>query len=116
MSKKVQSQSVNQFGGSGEKDGRDGACTPLWLAKLIGRVDLDPCSNDRSHIQANDVVRFDLGGDGLHNYGKYPGQFRRKQRREPTDQAEPGWRVFINPPYARGQVGKWVEHYKHTRF
>jgi hypothetical protein len=43
----------------------DATCTPEWLAKLIGRVDLDPCSNPRSHIDAAWSYSLEKGLDGL---------------------------------------------------
>ncbi len=77
---------------------RDTWCTPKWLADALGHWEIDPCSNSRSHVQADE--RFDLsrGQDGLNALvaGVY--------------------RVFINPPYSRGQVIRWVNAYKHTRF
>lgn len=71
-------------------------CTPLWLALLLGWVELDPCSNGRSHIKA-DVSLYE-DDDGL------------------TYIAPASWRVFINPPYGHGQVIRWIRHYVHTRF
>lgn len=46
----------------------DDWCTPFWLARILGQFDLDPCSNERSHIEA--AIRCWLGGpadlgDGL---------------------------------------------------
>ena len=77
---------------------RDTWCTPKWIADALGQVDLDPCSNERSHIQAK--VKFDLANDvdGLANaagIGK-------------------SWRVFVNPPYS--DVRPWIDAYAHTRF
>jgi hypothetical protein len=37
----------------------DSWCTPEWLAKLLGFFDLDPCSNERSHILAASECRLD---------------------------------------------------------
>ena len=74
-------------------------CTPKWLADLIGHVELDPCSNERSHI--NTVQRCTGHGqldDGLRTI------------------VPDGWRVFINPPYGPGEVIKWVRHYRRTNF
>src|SRR5262245_47299566 len=71
---------VNVHGGSRELS-RGAWCTPKWLADLIGPVDLDPCSNPRSHIQAAEHWMLELGQNGL--------------------LAKPSsvYRVFINPPY-----------------
>lgn len=75
-------------------------CTPKWIADAIGDFDLDPCSNERSHIQAAREFRLERGEDGL--------LFASKMNTND--------RVFINPPYARGQVIQWIEAYAHTRF
>jgi hypothetical protein len=79
---------------------RDTWTTPQYLTDAIGSVDLDPCSNERSHVRAARTFRLDNGQDGLvlakfvdHNH-----------------------RVFINPPYSRGQVELWIRAYEHTRF
>jgi hypothetical protein len=82
---------------------RDTWVTPLWLARALGRVYLDPCSNERSHIDAERTFDFDRRGeDGL--------RMARYVSRRP-----PGL-VFVNPPYSRGNVIRWVNAYKHTRF
>jgi hypothetical protein len=75
---------------------RDCWSTPQEIADIVGEVDLDPCSNDRSVVKA--CARATEAEDGL------------------TVQARPEAVVFINPPYSRGQVIKWVHHYGHTRF
>ncbi len=58
----------------------DSWCTPRWLCDALGYFDLDPCSNARSHVNAE--VRYDLtrGQDGLKLewYGS----------------------TFVNPPYS----------------
>ena len=77
---------------------RDSWCTPRWLADIIGRVDLDPCGNERSHIDAESICRLVDGEDGL---ATLPKSYHR---------------VFINPPYSRGQVLRWVRHYLNTDF
>ena len=74
-------------------------CTPKWLADLIGRVELDPCSNERSRI---DTAQRCTG---------------RGQLDDGLRAIVPAvWRVFINPPYGPGEVVKWVRHYRHTCF
>jgi hypothetical protein len=78
---------------------RDGWCTPQWLAQLIGPVDLDPCSNDRGHVQAR-VKYTGAPFCGLENARHWSRTAR----------------VFVNPPYSRGQVVKWVRAYVHTDF
>lgn len=59
-------------------------CTPAWLCELLGRFDLDPCSNARSHVQSD--IRRIWPVNGL----AYP------------------WHgsVFVNPPYSN--VGPWA--------
>ncbi len=81
--------------GDGTQKVRDGACTPKYLADALGLFTYDPCSNTRSHIRA--VVKFDgsPGKDGLE-----PRSYR-------DDDS-----FFVNPPYSRGQVAKWVEAFK----
>lgn len=92
---------VNPVGGSGDP-GRDGWCTPKWLAELIGPVDIDPCSNGRSHIQASWTYSEEAGTDGLQRHTR------------PT--INEGATVYVNPPYSRGQVIRWVRHWRTTRF
>ncbi len=59
---------------------RDAFCTPMWLCELFPRVDLDPCSNPRSHVDSLARYILELGQNGL----KLP------------------WRgsVYVNPPYS----------------
>lgn len=76
-------------------------CTPKEWAERLGQWDLDPCGNERSHIEAVRELRLDeRGEDGLF----FANQFDSETR------------AFINPPYARGQVIQWVNAYAHTRF
>lgn len=89
---------VNVFGGAGEDEGRGSWCTPKWLADLLGEFDLDPCSNSRSHVWATTRAILEDGDDGLSLCTCIEEE------------------VFINPPYARGQVIRWVKHWRHTRF
>jgi phage N-6-adenine-methyltransferase len=78
---------------------RDTWCTPKWITDAIGEFDLDPCANERSHVQATKYFELDARGeDGLVLAADTP----RKSR------------VFINPPYS--DVMPWIEAYKHTRF
>lgn len=74
--------------------GRSDWNTPPRLAGLIqsalgGRIDLDPCSNERSCVDAES--RIALPDDGLS---------------EPWESY--GQTVFANPPYGRG-LEKWLE-------
>lgn len=77
---------------------RDTWCTPKDIARAIGRWDLDPCSNERSHIDAVRMFRLDLGEDGL----KLASAISKTAR------------VFINPPYS--DVRPWIDAYHHARF
>jgi hypothetical protein len=87
-------------------------CTPKWLADLLGWIDVDPCSNERSHVRAQLEVRLADDGDGLYDL-TVPGSFKHRGQ---LIRAERFNRVFVNPPYAHGEVIKWVLHYLHTRF
>lgn len=72
---------------AGRSTTSDSWCTPRWLADALGPFDLDPCSNERSHIQAA------LSCMGLG---------------DPDDGLLVPWRgsVFCNPPYS--DVGPWA--------
>lgn len=78
---------------------RDSWCTPAWLAAAIGKWDLDPCSNSRSHVLATLRYALEDGDDGL-----------------APNSTHSGTRVFVNPPYSRGQVARWIAAYEHTAF
>ena len=117
---------MNAYGGSGEKEGRDGACTPKWLADLLNVVEwyLDPCSNPRGHVRAQCELTLEHGDNGLvENDDGVPGVHHvhidnaiPPNRDYIRQEATRTWKVFINPPYAAGQVIRWVRHYRHTRF
>lgn len=79
---------------------RNSWCTPKWIADAVGVFDLDPASNPRSHIRAGRSCELERGEDGL----------------TLAAEIDAGQRVWINPPYARGQVIRWIRAYKHTRF
>jgi hypothetical protein len=85
-------------------------CTPKWLADMIGTFDLDPCSNPRSHVRATKRLALETGDDGL--------DISTVQKRTQTLSAQAWWglRVFINPPYERGSVLRWLDAYRHTRW
>lgn len=93
----MKAKKANTYGGSGD-DERGAWCTPKWLAEKLGAFDLDPCSNPRAHIDARVRLTLENGHDGL-RYCVGPDE-----------------RVFINPPYANGQVIRWFRAYQHTRF
>lgn len=79
---------------------RDCWTTQRPLANAIGPVDLDPCSNEYSVIQARQTFDLARGQDGL-----VLARFVPKSTRS-----------FVNPPYSREQVMRWVLAYRHTRF
>lgn len=71
----------------------DHATTPEWVldrVRALGRIELDPCWNPSATTGA--AATFDGGehGDGLVRPWNAPGV------------------VFVNPPYSRGQIAKWV--------
>jgi len=78
---------------------RDTWCTPREFTEALGPVDLDPCANERSHVQA--ATSFDLelrGEDGL----------------ELAKTVKPETLTFLNPPYSN--VMPWIVAYAHVRF
>lgn len=78
---------------------RDTWCTPRWLTEALGPVDLDPCANERSHVQARSAFMLEeRGEDGL----------------ALANTIGHDWRVFVNPPYS--DVRPWIAAYRHTRF
>lgn len=87
-----------------ERDGtavRDSWCTPAWIASAIGKFDLDPCSNSLGHIRATCRYSLDDGDDGL----------------DPKmANVASSTRTYVNPPYSKGQVERWIAAYGHTRF
>lgn len=103
-------ETANVLGGSGDEE-RGTWCTPKWLAEKLGPFDLDPCSNPRSHIEADTRCMLEDGGNGLSD--DRPGSYRSAAF---YGLAHEHTRVFVNPPYAHGQVIRWVRHYAHTRW
>lgn len=66
--------------------------TPDWVLDLVrayGPIDLDPCSNPWSRVNAGVSISRHAGDDGL----------------------SVAWSgsVFVNPPYSRGVISAWVE-------
>lgn len=80
---------------------RDSWCTPWWIADALGPVRLDPCSNERSHIIAWERWYLDRGQDAL-----------KLARGVPKD---PGGLIYVNPPYSRGLVMKFVRAFADKR-
>jgi hypothetical protein len=79
---------------------RDSWTTPAWITEALGPFDLDPCSNARSLVRAQQTFELGRGEDGL----------------ALATTVEADMRVFINPPYSSGQVIRWAQAYAHTRF
>lgn len=95
---------------AGAAPDRDSWCTPKWLADALGPFDLDPCSNPRSHVQADRKLMLEHGDDGLLHVESDEASTRALKR--PYAEV----RAFINPPYSSGQVMRWAQAYAHTRF
>lgn len=70
-------------------------CTPAWVLDLVrrlGPIELDPCGNARSIVGARREFRLERGEDGLaRRWGGGAGLL-----------------VFTNPPYSRGNLGRWM--------
>lgn len=81
---------------------RDTWCTGRQWTRRLGRVWLDPCSNERSTVDAERVWRLDRGQDALILARYLP-------------RVTPG-PIFINPPYSRGMVAQFVEAFCRHRF
>lgn len=91
--------------------------SPQWIADLVGRRDLDPCSNPRSVIDAQVKLMLEHGDDGLRE-DLGVGAFSEPNNLGGvmTSWAKEDWETFINPPHGPGQVIRWVRHYRHTMF
>lgn len=88
-------------------------CTRREVADAVGPWMLDPFSNPRSHIVAGHRCMLEDGGDGFGDGS--PGMFRAGGDSFPM-RATPDWRVWLQPPYAKGWVDRVLDHYGHTRF
>lgn len=86
--------------GDGPKPDRDQWCSPLIITDAVGPVDLDPCANARSHVQARRTFRLDRGQNGL-VLARFVAALTL---------------TYINPPFSRGNVAKWIAAYAHVRF
>jgi hypothetical protein len=98
-------------GASGDPK-RGAYCTPKYVASALGDFDLDPFTNERSHVRAVEQCILDNGGDGF-GAGD-PGSYRVGQFGARTQQATHATRVWLQPDYT--QVLSAVRHYVHTRF
>lgn len=98
-------------GASGDPK-RGAYCTPKYVASALGEFDLDPFTNERSHVRAVEQCILDNGGDGF-GAGD-PGSYRVGQFGARTQQATHATRTWLQPDYT--QVLSAVRHYLHTRF
>jgi hypothetical protein len=84
------------------------------VAEALGKFDLDPFSNPRSHIQSTHRCMLEDGGDGLggdwpiDHLGTY--LLASRELKRATDQT----RVFLQPPYSI--VEKAFRYYQHTQW
>ena len=77
---------------------------------MVGPWDLDPFSNQRSHMEAKASCCLELNEDGFGD--GTPGTFT--SRLYGLARATPGHRVWLQPPYKI--VRKAWQHYAHTRW
>jgi hypothetical protein len=121
---------ISVRGASGDP-ARGSYCTPRYVASSLGPLDLDPFSNDRSHIPARVSLALERGEDG---YGSgAPGTFLARSESLVDvrscgfalvmQKTEIGYtmargthatRVWIQPDYS--QVLRATRHYLHTRW
>jgi len=104
-------RSGNVRGGSSDPN-RGTWCTPAPIARAVGRFDLDPFSNPRSHIHSLYSCMLERGDDGFGD-GK-PGNYFIKSIGHCGTSADT--RVWLQPPYTKGFVEKAFRHYEHTRW
>ncbi|HEY1814873.1 MAG TPA: hypothetical protein VGG74_21145 [Kofleriaceae bacterium] len=101
----------NVRGGSGDPS-RGAWVTRKEVADAVGTWTLDPFSNPRSHIVCDHRCMLEDGGDGFGD--GTPGMFRVGDGYPMRATAD--WRVWLQPPYAKGWVDRALDHYGHTRF
>lgn len=83
-------------------DSTDAQCTPRELCRVLGRFGVDPCSNPRSHVQADRTCMLELGQDGLADPWTVDG----------TDATAPAL-AFCNGPFS--QPMPWCERLRAHR-
>lgn len=105
----VNKRRTNVHGGSGEPE-RGTWCTPKWIAAIVGRFDLDPFSNPRSHIDADHSCQLERGDDGFGDGTTGSYRMGGTLCRHATEHT----RVWFQPPYSI--VLDAFAHYEHTRF
>lgn len=101
---------VNVHGGSKDDKDRSAWCTELSIARAVGPWDVDPFSNERSHIEADAECWLERGDDGFGD-GKTPGSY---QIGGNLFVAGPNTKVWGQPGYKF--VRRAFEHYAHTRW
>jgi hypothetical protein len=108
---------------------RGSTCTPLYVAQAVnarGAFELDPFSNERSHIAAHHACWLERGDDGYGRGRAHPGSYFRAGPclgqdehngvRGVFDQLAADESAWIQPDYARDEVLHAIRHYVHTRF
>jgi len=96
-------------GASGDP-ARGAYCTPLYVARALPAFDLDPFTNDRSHIRATVTCQIERGDDGFGSGD--PGSFR--VGANGYGRARAASRVWLQPDYT--ETLRACRHYLHTRF
>lgn len=80
---------------------RDCWCTPRWLTELLPLVDLDPCSNPFSTVNAKKHIMLEAPDDTI---GTVAERFACKQQVVQGDGLAESWKrksIFLNPPYSK---------------
>ncbi len=72
-------------------------CTPKWLCERLGVFDLDPCSNERSNVEAMDSYALNWSGAATARMFRYDGLALDWGHKS----------VFVNCPYSN--VTPWAE-------
>ncbi len=116
------SETVNVRGGSREKR-RGSYCTPRYVADTLPTFELDPFSNERSHIRAAVSLTLERSDDGYGIDAATAGSYFRAASNGPHahrghrgafGHATPDARVWLQPDYNETLLA-W-RHYRHTRW
>lgn len=125
-------RTISVRGASGDP-ARGSYCTPRYVVDALPAFDLDPFSNDRSHIRARVSLALERGEDG-YGSGAGAGAFLARSEQLANDQRAAGFalvmqatpigftllratsttRVWQQPDYT--DVLRACRHYLHTRF
>jgi hypothetical protein len=84
-----------------------------WRYGGTTAVDVDPCSNPYSKIPARAHLMLETGDNGLPPTSMPQGSHIHGGRTVLTNRDTT---AFINPPYSRGQVLRWVTHWGFTNY